>query len=134
MSTTRPYRGKRTDSGEWVYGSLISDRFIVGDVLEWNEEYFNTEWWCSVDPSTVGQALGVTDRNGVLIFVGDICRDSLGWAYEVTWDADNSRYIGRHSKPRSDTYICYVNRVDKNGKSATEVIGNIYDNPGLLHA
>lgn len=63
----------------------------------------------------------------MLIYEGDLCIDSLGWVFAVTWDNENARFIGRHSKPMGDTYICYVDRQPK-----VEIIGNIHDHPELL--
>ena len=49
------FRGRRIDTGEWVYGYLIGKDVIVGEVVEFHEEYFWTEFWYRVDPDTVGQ-------------------------------------------------------------------------------
>lgn len=76
-----PYRGKSIESKEWVYGSLIGDRYIVGDVVEWNEDYFNTEWWAAVDPDTVGQETGLTDKNGNKIYGGQDVRVKIQGGY-----------------------------------------------------
>lgn len=80
-----------------------------------------------VGEGTVGQYAGLKDKNGKEIYEGDILRDSLGWICVVEWDNDNARFLGRHTKSRGDTYICYVGREPK-----SEIIGNIHDNPELL--
>jgi len=81
----------------------------------------------SIDEAVIMQYTGLKDKNGKEIYEGDILRDSLGWVFAVEWDSDNARFLGRHTKPRGDTYICYVGREPK-----AEIIGSIYDNPELL--
>lgn len=120
------FRGKRADSGEWVYGSLLimningrTCSLIVGSgfsLVGNNAESNNRA--PLVDPETVGQYTGLTDKNGKKIFEGDLVV------------ATNRRRLS--SKPyivefcqRSGYWMC---------ASAREplVIGNIHDNPELL--
>jgi hypothetical protein len=44
------FRGKRIDNYEWVYGYLIGNDVIVGEIVDWDSDYFNTEFWYKVDP------------------------------------------------------------------------------------
>ena len=124
------FRGKRSDIGEWVEGypfqHLKSTYILPLEASESTHTYF-FDCAFDIDPSTLGQCTGLKDKRGKLIFEGDICRDSMDWAFKVIWDCGNVRFIGRHHKARGDTYICYVGR-----EPAVEIIGNIYDNPDLL--
>lgn len=120
------FKAKRIDNGEWVIGSLLAypdgDCFIC--CCNFDPNCLNKY---EVDSATLCQYTGLNDKNGVKIWEGDICKDNLGWVFEVTWDEKNGRFLGRHSKPRGETYICYVGKIP-----AVEIIGNIFDNLGLL--
>lgn len=126
------YRGLRKDGRGWAYGSYIynpmDEEHYIGAYEPPKNPLRGLEWNVyEVDSETVGQFTGLTDKNGRKIFEGDVCLDSTGWVFVVIWDSDNGRFLGRHSKPRGDTYICYVGRVP-----AVEIIGNRWDNPELL--
>ncbi len=132
------FRGKRVDNGEWVKGRLLADDVIVPI----NQE-FEIEGSCifgcnltayEVDVETVGQYTGLTDRNGVKIFEGDIIKTKkygkiIGYTNVNDFDIFKVIY-----EP------CTFLLVNKNrgfnlvddGFSKFEVIGNIHDNPELL--
>ena len=123
------FRGKRIDNGEWVEGDLLTRRNAVS-----NESaiiFFDDEHIIPRSPTvvfeTVGQYTGLKDSTGKRIFEGDIAKTTLGWAYEVGFDAENGRFLGYFRKPFGETFICYVGREPK-----ATIIGNIHDNPELL--
>lgn len=110
------FRGKESNSGKWVYGYLWSKRTIgvtspVGNVDE-----------VVVDPATVGQYTGLTDKNGVKIFEGDILNEN-GYCFTVVYDARNAKFKLK--------YVHVIQYPEWNRGVLMEVIGNIYDNPEL---
>lgn len=122
------FRGKRVDSGEWTYGYYCPKPYshFPCEATIFPSETIDRDWHGErVDPDTVGQFTGLTDRNGVKIFEGDIieytdgCNDWLGAVKYASDDAQFVvRFIGGDVESFDNLYI-----------GDCEVIGNIYDNP-----
>ncbi len=118
-------RGISVDRKEWIYGYLIGDNVIVGNIVEFNDEYFNTSFWQKVHTETVGQDTGIKDKNGKEIFEGDIY--NLGdkrILSVVEWH--DSGFMGKQKGTvgSREGLQHWRNRI--------EIIGNIYENPELL--
>lgn len=114
------FRGKRWDNGMWAESQYQVGTLFAGCV---NADF---------DMETVGQYTGLTDKNGVKIFEGDIVKAVLhGGNYDL-FEFPLGVVIFEHGafslKDRRDTTpICsFAPAV------SFEVIGNIYDNQELL--
>lgn len=125
------FRGKRLDNGEWVCGyfaMIMREKPRPGKLTPRVDFciYANDGEWYKVDPETVGQYTGLTDKGGKEIYEGDIIKTDFSYA---TWIGFVHFNKGNFELVDSD----------KNGQYLTlsvlsdiEIIGNIHDNPELL--
>ena len=83
------FRGKKLSNGEWNEGDLlVNSQKKIGLILPNNGKECKI-----IDPETVGQFTGLTDKNGKKIFEGDIVRRFNGrgqevMRYAVKWNTD----------------------------------------------
>ena len=117
------FRGKRTNNGEWIEGYLYS-------ISEEYNPFIMLRNRCAesyqVDSETVGQYTGMTDKNGVKIFEGDIMElEAYGKHYKghVEIVSGNASIVCKNVSPFLDDAI---------DKYVAQIIGNIHDNPELL--
>lgn len=137
------FRGKRTDNGEWVTGTpfIFADRCkmiqavaVHPDFVDEGNVYYSEGF--PVDPKTVDQFTGLTDKNGKKIFDGDIIRHynriSAGEpeAFEVGKIYWNDRFCSWARTTDREVHWGYVRICND---CVYEVIGNIHDNPELLN-
>lgn len=124
------FRGKWIDNGEWKEGICIpcnDGSAMIGVGIAANTPIDETAMCItySVDPETVGQYTGLTDRNGRKIFEGDILQygePPETSTYEVVFEA--ASFV---------VHSGFFRVALKEGLSERfQVIGNIYDNIDLL--
>lgn len=112
------FRGKRLETGEWIESQSMT-RYGESSCWLLGDDGFLHE----VDMETVGQYTGLTDKNGKMIFEGDIVRygDTI---HEVVFEQRNgTAYFGLvYSKIETLPFGHYQDL------KQIEVIGNIYDN------
>ena len=114
------FRGKDTINNEWIYGDLL---YYADTAQIWQDSEFG-KYTASVVPETLGQFTGLTDKNGVKIFEGDIVETKNGRLAEVIW-FESPQYRGWDLKPieckhpMPDQYDLYCSK-------NLRVIGDVY--------
>ena len=127
------FKAKRKDNGKWVEGYYQKRYDLLG-----NEEHLifhadsYTVWeYAEIDPETLCQFTGMTDKNGVRIWKNDIVE---AWS-------QGSRAIGTVKQrvdglwimsPAWQNHEFWELKPNSNGETTVEVLGDAFDNPELL--
>lgn len=136
-------RGQRADNGEWVQSCCIlrvgyagETEFYLADMKDEMEVYFGGVTgnilsipdcnFYRVDPKTVGRSTGLHDRNGKLLFEGDIVKIKDRAIAYISWYEYDGLFI------LSNEYTRFMNDFTIIDDDECEWIGNIHENAELL--
>ena len=121
------FRGKTTRDQRWIISDTIV-QFASGEVCLYDEL---KDIEVDVDPETVGQYTGLTDKNCKNIFEGDI----VDVAYDINYVGVAAERIGAFEVVFDDG--CFMKRNERGlfhfiPSDVCTIIGNIHDNGDLL--
>ena len=115
------FRGKDF-LGKWVQGDYVhynlSSGKTIAIIMVWGKRSDE------VAPKTVGQYIGLTDKNGKKIFEGDIVEYKEEYG-QITYSESEAMFMVKF-----DTWCTDFDHIYG---SDLEVVGNIIDNPELLY-
>ena len=125
------FRGKRTDTKEWVYGYYFATEYVKIHFIMPIEELEFTG--VQVISKTVGQYTGVEDKKGNKIFEGDL----ITFHTEYEMDNDDVWYEKEPYLVKWDNEIAGFEPFYLNGRWRCDIVnlkivGNKWDNPELL--
>lgn len=119
------FRGKKVNSGEWLYGDLIHDNIEGCYIYPLDAENLYKE--NAVIPDTVGQFTGLYDKNKKKIYEGDV-------VHLDAWNPDAMQIVFMEGA------FCMANEnreflgdIHYANNNQCTIIGNIHDNPKLLN-
>lgn len=139
-------KAKRIDNGDWLVGYVVKYGYTGKEKYYIVPSYASDLYAIEVDPATICQCTGLKDKNGKLIWEGDIIlfqRDNddcpfpnkdtkkrLGKVFYKGFRTTFAIGMGKNgSGSINDDLWKYV----QNG-NRVEVIGNVFDNPELLES
>lgn len=130
------FKGKKKDNGEWIEGYLMDGgmpgekRIFIGKLVigKWT---VTADEFDEVDPDTICEYTGLTDKNGKKIWENDILMAHLDESYpeDAAYETVEWNVAGwvAHETGRTDREY-----IDKFDLEHYEVVGNIFDNKELL--
>jgi uncharacterized phage protein (TIGR01671 family) len=144
------FRGKNIKNNEWLYGDIMQftdmecvvifpfDKTFLDVVVGFdnlkNQPIIDLKY--NLDIETVGQFTGLKDKNGKEIYEGDICIWD-GWGKQksiVEYKNGMFCFCDQYSKPQPIGEKYEWQDMGSSGEQELniEVIGNIYEDSGLL--
>ena len=120
------FRAKRKDNGEWVEGGYFCEPYTDKEfIIRWNSFGLGYNEFIEIDPDTLCQYTGLTDKKGKKIWENGIVEiPSEDGYFKCEWEEDTARFVlnGDELTVDFDNYWAYE----------VEVVGNIFDNTYLL--
>lgn len=131
------FKAKRKDNGEWVEGYYVYCRKrhyilpMVNKTIGFDER---EDEWVEIDPNTLCQYTGLTDKNDKKIWENDILRDKSGDIFRIYWSERLLNYSAKCIKSAFSVFIKqkWDLRILLKSQNDIEVCGNIFDNPDLV--
>ncbi len=133
------YRGKRIDNGEWMQGyhAIIGGKPVI--IEKEPEKYYDVDGGenrsgnkiVEIIPDTICQCTGLEDKNGKLIWENDIMEAHI----DDDFPEDASRFkVEWNGRGWVENQPGAVDRehLDDFDTEYYAIVGNIFDNPGLL--
>lgn len=129
------FKAKRKDKGEWVEGYYckwkqirrticVTEEKIVDCIIVWMSD--GSMLRHEIDPDTLCQYTGLTDKNDKKIWENDIVRNKKGDIGVVQWFEEHAAFMIWN---KTKNCVCYL---AENDFSKIEIVGNEFDNPELL--
>lgn len=127
------FKAKRKDNGEWIEGCIVIDQSRF-DRFKYRIQPIESGvlYAHPIDPDTLCQYTGLTDKNSKRIWENDICDRKEKYPEIVVfnkgdWQLDYSYVFEKEIHTDACNLGFYVCE-----RKCVEVIGNIFDNPELL--
>lgn len=133
------FKAKRLDNGEWVEGGYFSEPYTEKKfIICWNSFGLGFNEFIEVEPDTICQYTGLTDKNGKRIWENDIveitieCDDYFNLSETGIVEYSYGQY--ELKVKTTDGKEAYSNLINKLSEAPFEIekLGNIFDNPDLL--
>ena len=127
------FRGKRIDTGKWVYGAYLAHDYGGHTIFNQNLGDGSLQGF-EVIPETIGQYTGLDDKNSVKIFEGDIVSNGQLVIYStgqkrqfdnigvIRYDTENGCLVINNDDGRTKRLTVKVIKNDH-----VQVIGNIHE-------
>ena len=106
----------------------------IAEIIKWSNEC-EDGWWFNEAEDILIQCTGLKDKNGKLIFEGDVVAGKEGRFTEdvigvVKYGALAFSFIGKTSSGKEWFYT--ITNPNYTQDSAVEIVGNKFENPDLL--